>query len=106
MDDDSNFEIKSMNPLEVLESMVDEQHYGSCLLPFPEEFLEHLKEHGEVDPETSQQYFYMQHKKMNGDEQLTLLTIIETMQLHEATHEYIKNMIEAISDQIPDDTDE
>lgn len=100
---DGQFEIKSMKPNEVLESMIDEQHYGSCILPFPDEFLEFLKREGEPDPETSQQYFFMQHKKMNGDEELTLLTILEVMQLHEATHEYIKNMIEAISDQMEDE---
>ena len=51
----------------------------------------------------SQQYFYMKHVKMNGDEELTLLTILEVMQLHEATHRYIKNMIKAISDQVEDE---
>ena len=97
------FEIKSMEPGEVLASMVDEQHYGSCILPFPEGFMEFLRKEGEVDPDTSQQYFYMKHVKMNGDEELTLLTILEVMQLHEATHRYIKNMIKAISDQVEDE---
>ena len=50
---DGHFEIKSMSPQQVLACMVDEQHYGSCILPFPDEFLEFLKREGEDDPETS-----------------------------------------------------
>ena len=69
-------------------------------MPFPEEFLEYLRKDGNNDPETSQQYFYMQLKKMDGSVELTLLTILEAMQLHEAVHKYIKNMIDAISDQV------
>ena len=97
-----NFEIKSMNPQDILGSMIDELHLGACLMPFPEEFLEHLRKDGYDDPETSQQYFYMQLKKMDGEVELTLLTILEAMQLHEAVHKYIKNMIEAINDQLED----
>ena len=103
MTDHDRFEIQSMTPQEVLGSMVEDMALGSCLMPMPEEFLDMLKAQGEDDPETSQQYFYMRHIKMDGDEELTLLTILEVMQLHEATHRYIKNMIEAISDQVEDE---
>ncbi len=103
MSDHEQFEIQSMTPQEVLGSMVEELHLGSCLLPFPDEFIDMLKAQGEVDPDTSQQYFFMRLKKMDDTTELTLLTVLEAMQLHDSVHTYIKNMIESINDQMEDE---
>jgi len=100
--DFENFEVKSFGPDEVLAAMLDEMHCGSCLMPLPQEFLDYLKSQGDDDPETSMDFFYTQFKMMDGKTHITLLTMMEVMQLHAATHEYIKGTLEAIADQVDD----